>query len=295
MMNHVKSHNKLLRSLAYLTRDYPEFSSVDDLEVGTKLNIQQLIEAATLLPQNGKALFVCANATIYQLAALRDKASLIVVSDYSPEAITLLVQWFEGREDVKPWTAYLEYILICEGKPHSAEDVRNLVEKLRVLYRQNKIIIASYDVHDSESLEPKYRSIKFDQVYSIWGIDATTDDEERFWLALGNLLNKLNKNGLLVMTIIRNAKQWDDGNNFFPNIKLTAEKINIEVKKRINAKKVQYLTHLFDENGKREWNYDGYDYLFISLSDNRLIIDGPVPDKLARDKDKWENFPKINL
>lgn len=281
---------KSLNSAEYIDTDYPPFSTPEEIEVGTKLNIRQLVEAAHLMPIDGTALFVCTSATLFQLAALRKKASLIVATDFDPAAVKMLRDWFEGKPH-HDWSVYLKYMLMIEGRDDSDLELLKMEEELRDLYRRGTIILTTFDVYNPGSLLERYQNEKFDQVYSLWGIDATTDSEEIFWgEAFKNLVGKLKKKGLLVMAIIRNAKIWDDGVQHYNCVPLTAEKISEVVKSRFGAKRVQYKIHLFDKIGREIWKYDGDDYLFISFDNKSSIKDGVVEDELITESDDWSQY-----
>ncbi len=282
-----------INSKKYVEEDYPAFSKPEEIETGTKLNIRQLVRAAKLLPQNGTAFFCSANAVVYQIAALRKKASLVIVTDFDPVAVLTMKLWFEGKPE-HDWSAYLKYLLITEGGDGSNKELRQMERELRDLYEQKKIVITTFDIYNPQSLLAKYQQRRFDQVYSIWGIDATTNDETVFWqIAFANLLSKLNKGGLIVMAIVRNATVWEDGVRYYPHVTLTAEKISQQVKKNFGAKKVEFKVHLFDSLGRERWKYDGDDYLFISFNKKFPIIDGQVEDELRGDQDDWSKFSSL--
>lgn len=285
---------KSLNSAEYIDSDYPPFSTPEKIEVGTKLNIRQLVEAANLMPAGGRAFFVCASAALFQLAALRKKASLIMATDFDPVAVAMLRDWFE-RKPHHDWSVYLKYMLQVEGGDGTDLELMKMEKEIRDLYKRGGIIMTTFDIYKPESLLEKYQNAKFDQVYSLWGIDATTDSEEILWKeAFKNVIKKLKRNGLLIMAIIRNAKIWDDGVKHYTCVPLTAEKISEIVKSHFGAKKVQYKIHLFDETGKKIWKYDGDDYLFISFDKKSPIKDGRVEDEFEMELDDWSQYRVVS-
>ncbi len=144
--------------------------------------------------------------TIYQLISASAVTDQIIFSEYLDDNRKEITKWIKGSRGAFNWDKYFRFVLQLEGKKCSQSSLREIKRRLR-----DKIKAVIFcDVLKNNVLKTKKYKI-FDAVSINFCSESITDNEKDFILSLRNITALLKENGLLVMTLLKNAKYYKVG------------------------------------------------------------------------------------
>jgi hypothetical protein len=157
------------------------------------------------MPKQKKLLEVGGGPVIYPLISASSKVDEIIFSEFISENRLAVKGWMEKDPCAFDWSRYFKYVAEMECTSHEKVE-----ERLRS--RLKKII--NCDISKSNPLAPlSHRD--FDVLSVNFCPESITDDEKSYALWMKNIVSLLKPNGVLVMTLIRNARYYKSGDTKF--------------------------------------------------------------------------------
>ena len=144
--------------------------------------------------------------TIYQLISASAVANQIIFSEYLDDNRKEITKWIKGRRGAFNWDKYFRFVLQLEGKKCSQNSLREIKHRLR---KKVKAVIFCDVLKNNVLKTKKYEN--FDAVSVNFCSESITDNEKDFILSLRNITSLLKENGLLVMTLLKNARYYKVG------------------------------------------------------------------------------------
>jgi hypothetical protein len=157
------------------------------------------------IEEKDRLLEVGGGPTIYQLISACQKIKQIFFSEYLEINRQELKKWQFNKSSFN-WDNYFYYVLQLEGKKVNKRNKK----KLENILRDKIIEIFPCDIYKKNPLSPK-KLKNFDVLSVNFTPESITDNIYDFENSLKNIFGLLKKEGLLVMTMLRNAQYYQIG------------------------------------------------------------------------------------
>lgn len=175
--------------------------------------------------------------------------------------------WKDGSAEAISWQKFFKKALHLEGnKKVSAKQIisrKNLV-------RRKITKFLHCDAFKKDPLGKEYRNY-YDIINTNFVTESITNKKEVWETLIANICSMLKKNGILIMTAIKDAKYYHVGKRAFPSTRITEEDI-IKVLIKLGFKETSFLLYSVPAEVQEEEikGYTGYKGL-IFLKAERSI------------------------
>jgi hypothetical protein len=156
---------------------------------------------------------------ICQLISASSRARSIVFAEYLEANRREVANWVNEKDNAFNWDAFFKFVLNLEQETNPSITLSDLKERLRGKIRK---IIRS-DVNQKNPISPL--NTKFDAVASNFCLESITNNESSFVNSLRNTTSLLKRDGILIMTLIRNARYYSVGKLSFPAFPLDERRV----------------------------------------------------------------------
>lgn len=205
--------------------------------------------------------------TVYPLISAAVKVKAIHFADYLDKNLDEVKLWKDGAAEAFSWQKFFKKALFLEGnKKVSAKQItlrKNLV-------RRKITQFLHCDAFKKDPLGEKYRNY-YDIINTNFVTESITDKKEVWETLIANICSMLKKNGILIMTAIKDARYYHVGRRAFPSVRITEEDI-IKVLIKLGFKETNVLLSSVpaEVQGEEIKGYTGYKGL-IFLKAERSI------------------------
>lgn len=152
--------------------------------------------------------------TIYQLISASRSAHSIHVLEYLDTNRKAVQSWLNKEEGAFHWNDYFEFAARQEGL--SANEIENRTRKsIQSIARVDLFQPVDY------SMLPEIPSA----ISSHFCVESITSNAERFDFAWNNLMGLVPAGGLLVMSLLKNARHYRAGEDMFPAFPVDEEMV----------------------------------------------------------------------
>lgn len=197
------------------TKDFSKFNPMDYLEEYYMDDDENDPENDFLLgffhhvygqmPRQKKLLEVGGGPVIYPLISASSKVDEIIFSEFIRENRMAVKDWVKKDPCAFNWSRYFQYVAEMEcTSPESVEE--------RLRSKLKKII--KCDISKTNPISPLSHT-NFDILSINFCPESITDDEKSYRTWLGNIVSLLKPGGIIVMTLIRNARYYTSGDTKF--------------------------------------------------------------------------------
>lgn len=205
--------------------------------------------------------------TVYPLITAVSKVKTIHFADYLEQNLNEVKLWKDGAADAFSWQKFFKKALHLEGNKR--------VSKKQIILRKNLVRkkITKFlhcDAFNQDPLGRKYRNY-YDIINTNFVTESITDKKEIWEKLIANICSMLKKNGILIMTAIKDARYYHVGKRAFPSTRITEEDI-IKVLLKLGFKETSFLLFSVPAEVQKEEikGYTGYKGL-IFLKAERSI------------------------
>lgn len=196
-----------------ITDNFQEFSPQEYLQEyyteiynGNEYLLKFYHDTFLQIPPVTRYLEIGGGPTIYQLISVSQKVEKIVFAEYLDANRIEVGKWFEKKPDRFNWDLFFQFVQALEIKVNPTVTVTEMKDRLR---RRLDCIIKC-DVRRINPLDP-YNELEFDIVASNFCLESITDNQADFLNSLHNITRLLKPGGLLIMSLIKNARYYTVG------------------------------------------------------------------------------------
>jgi hypothetical protein len=182
-----------------------EYYTDDDADPENEFLLNFFHNVYGQMPKQKTLLEVGGGPVIYPLISASSKVDEIVFSEFIEENRQAVKNWIQKDPSAFDWSPYFK--MIAEMECTSPEMVE---ERLRS--RIKKII--KCDITKPNPLAPVAKK-NFDVLSINFCPESITDDEKSYAEWMKNIVSLLKPSGIIVMTLIRNARYYDSGDTKF--------------------------------------------------------------------------------
>ncbi|MFH1181646.1 MAG: guanitoxin biosynthesis pre-guanitoxin forming N-methyltransferase GntF [Candidatus Woesearchaeota archaeon] len=157
------------------------------------------------MPRQKKLLEVGGGPVIYPLISASSKVDEIIFSEFTDENRAAVKNWVQKHPTAFDWSRYFKYVaeMECTSPERIEERLRSRLKK-----------IIKCDISKSNPIAPLSHK-DFDILSINFCPESITDDEKDYMLWVRNIVSLLKPEGILVMTMIRNARYYNSGDTKF--------------------------------------------------------------------------------
>jgi hypothetical protein len=193
------------------TKDFSRFNSIDYLEEyysaeGKDPENNFLLgffhDVYSHIPQQKKLLEVGGGPSIYPLISASSKVDEIMFSEYTEDNRAAVKAWIDKLPTAFDWGKHFSYVADMEGEPSP--------EKIEERVRKGIKKVVACDITKNNPLHPLMHK-GFDIVSVNFCPEGITDDEKSYAQYIKNIAYLLKPKGLMVMTLLRNARYYNAG------------------------------------------------------------------------------------
>jgi nicotinamide N-methyltransferase len=182
-----------------------EYYSDDEDDPENEFLLNFFHNAYGQMPKQKTLLEVGGGPVIYPLISASSKVDEIIFSEYTEENRQEVRSWVKKDQSAFDWSRYFKQIADMEcTSPEVVEDrLRSKIKK-----------IVKCDISKANPLAPITQK-NFDIISINFCHESVTDDEKSYLQWLKNAISLLKPSGIVVMTMIRNAKYYTSGDTQF--------------------------------------------------------------------------------
>jgi len=194
--------------------------------------------------------------TIFSVIPMAPYATEIHMCEYLESNRNEVSDWLIGKPDAFDWSSCIKEVLILEGKkgtPMEVKERENLIKK-----KVTKVIEC-----DASKTFPLANDVKYPVVVSTYCVDSATNSKEVWKSYMQNLMNLVEEDGLLLISALKNCKEYSVGNIKFPSANINElNLISIFIKNGIDENNFTVST----AGGVSERKGEGFqDLIFASV------------------------------
>ncbi|HEY1011726.1 MAG TPA: guanitoxin biosynthesis pre-guanitoxin forming N-methyltransferase GntF [Herpetosiphonaceae bacterium] len=157
----------------------------------------------------------CCGPVVYQYLAAATRVAEIHACDLLPANLTEIRQWRDGAPEAFGWQPIVGEALRLEGRPAAPDDC---AERER-LARSKVTRLLACDIRHAHPLGgPVAR--RYDIVSHCYGADVVAGTVEEWQRYVANCCSVLKPGGTLLMTLIKEATWWPNGDQILPALAL---------------------------------------------------------------------------
>lgn len=205
--------------------------------------------------------------TVYPLITAASKVKTIHFADYLDKNLDEVKLWKNSSMDAFSWQKFFKKALYLEGNKK--------VSKKQVVLRKNLVRrkITKFlhcDAFKNDPLGKKYRNY-YDIINTNFVTESITDKKEIWENLIVNICSMLKKDGIFIMTAIKDARYYHVGRRAFPSVRITEEDM-IKVLIKLGFKETDFFLSVVPAEVQEEEikGYTGYKGL-IFLKAERSI------------------------
>ena len=197
-------------------KDY--YTITDELPAQAKHTLRCYHDVFQKVPNGAKVLDYGAGPVVFYCTSAAEKASEIILAEFSERNRECLNQWLAGDTDAFDWTPYFRFVVKeLEGKDE--KDIKEREEEIRTKVKA----VVHCDINKDPPIEPEYNDL-YDVVttsFVMEGLSSDPDDYQRKIARIGKLVKP---RGLLLVYGVQNTLNYVPiGHRKFPNIHVTYE------------------------------------------------------------------------
>ncbi|MBI2133876.1 methyltransferase domain-containing protein [Candidatus Woesearchaeota archaeon] len=194
-----------------------------DYDDESKFLLQFFHDTYSMMGPRKRLLEVGGGPIIYSIISASSAVDEIFFSDYLEENLGEVRKWLQKKDDAFNWDKYFELVLRLEKKEVTLAALESCKERLR---RKVKKLVRC-DILNSN---PIGDSGKFDVVASNFCVEGVVSTADDFRQSLGNIVSLLGKDGLLVMTLLKNGTSYKVRDQLFSVFPVNEAFIEAQVK-----------------------------------------------------------------
>jgi nicotinamide N-methyltransferase len=196
------------------SKDFSKFNPVDYLEEyysndendpENEFLLGFFHDVYSQLPKQKNLLEVGGGPVIYPLISASSKVDEIVFSEFTEDNRNAVKKWLKNDATAFDWSRYFMQVASMEGE----SDHKKVEQRLRDKIKK----IVKCDISKSNPLEA--HSGNFDIISVNFCPESITDDEKSYYAWMKNIASLAKPKGLVVMTMIRNARYYSSGDTKF--------------------------------------------------------------------------------
>lgn len=221
-------------------------------------------QAYTDIEGNIKMLEFGGGPTVYPLISAAPKVKEIYFADYLDNNIEEVKQWKSNSKDAFCWKKYIKKSLSLEG---SSRVTKRKIEERENIIKDKIVKFINCDAYKKDPLGSEYRGY-FDVVNANFVAESVTSSMEVWERLVGNICSLLKKDGILIMTAIKDAQYYRIMGKKFPATPIQEEDL-IRVLKKLGFEDLNSLflnsipAEVLDEHSEGYCGYKGMIFLKV--------------------------------
>jgi len=204
--------------------------------------------------------------TIYQIISAAPKVRSIHFADHLERNLNEVKLWKENSPNAFNWNKFIKKALYLEGNKR--------VSKKKITFRgkmvRKKITKFLYcDAFKRDPIDKKYRNY-YDIVSINFVAESITNNKEMWETIISNVCSLLKKNGILIMTAIKNADYYHVGKKAFPATSITEEDI-LNVLTKLEFEETSFFSYSVPAEISEELvGYTGYKGIIFIKAEKKV-------------------------
>ncbi len=175
-----------------------------------------LLESYRQVPPNARMIDFCCGPTIYQHLAAAAYVADMHACDFLPINLQEIQRWLDQAAAAFDWTPILREVLRLEGDPLPSSAA---IDQRAALVRQKLTALSLCDIRQQHPLGRDVGRI-YDVVSHCYGADVVANTVAEWETYIQNCCSVLKPNGRLMMTLIKDAEWWPNGERNVPAVVL---------------------------------------------------------------------------
>jgi SAM-dependent methyltransferase len=180
-----------------------------ELSLEISLTIEFLSKAFRAMDSDTRVIDFCSGPAIYQYIAAAPYVAEIHGSDYLDENLAEIRMWLDKDADAFDWTHEISEALRIEG--HSDPAAAAIAHRAE-LVRQKVTRLVRCDIRNAHPLDVDPGRV-YDVVSHCYGADVVADTVDEWEAYVANCCTVLKPGGTLLMTLIKEANWWPNGDH----------------------------------------------------------------------------------
>ncbi len=204
--------------------------------------------------------------TIYPLITAASKVKAIHFADYLDTNLDEIRLWKNNSEEAFNWRKYFKKALFLEGNKRVTKKQIIAREKL---VRKKITRFLHCDAFKKDPIDKKYRNF-YDIINTNFVTESITDNKYIWESLIANVCSMLTKDGILIMTAIKDAKYYHVGKKTFPATRIIEEDI-IQVLTKLGFEETSFSSYSIPAEVEDEQlvGYTGYKGIIFLKAKNR--------------------------
>lgn len=260
----MKSPFKLFNPRNYLNQYYGKIGCENEV----LLNF--FIKAYQNLDRNSLMLEFSGGPTIYSLIPVVHRVKEIHFSDHLKSNLKEVILWQQNSLNSFNWSHFFKRTFELEYKNSIKNDINNQIKIIKEREKNLKSKITKYlycDAFQTHPLGSKYHN--FYDLLNVNFVAESITSSKRVWHKLiVNICSLLKKNGILIITALKEAKYYRVGQRLFPAVSITEADVK-EILSRLGFSIEILETAIAENPDERSKNHLGYKGFILVKAKNK--------------------------